>query len=451
MIRITKQKYYIWMVLILAVVLRLVSLNQSLWLDEATSANVAVMSLPEFFNKFIPADFHPPLYYLFLMGWSRVFGISEISLRIPSVIFGVATVYFVYLIAKKLFDIKTAFIAGVLSATSGLLIYYSQEARMYSLTALLVSMLFYFFLEKKWVAFSLTLAALSMTDYLALLVLPVFLIFAGKDVKKLLVSFVPSLVVFAFWLPTFWSQISAGLGTAGSNWWNILGTLSWKNFGLIPVKFVLGRISFDNSVVYGLLAGTSILIYGGLAGINILRRPLKDSPLKVLLGWLVIPILLGVLISLKVPVLYYFRFLFCLPALYILAAGGIASMTGIYLRLALVAVLAINIFSSGYYLTNTKFQREDWRGIARAVGTDTIVYPSNSQDEALIYYGVGRQVVYFKDFETASERSAEVWLSRYVWEVFDEGDLARIKIEELGYNRVQVLNLNGVEFWKYSK
>ncbi|EKE13590.1 MAG: hypothetical protein ACD_13C00009G0001, partial [uncultured bacterium] len=174
-------------------------------------------------------------------------------------------------------------------------------------------------------------------------------------------------------------------------------------------------------------------------------------PLKVLLGWLVIPILLGVLISLKVPVLYYFRFLFCLPALYILAAGGIASMTGIYLRLALVAVLAINIFSSGYYLTNTKFQREDWRGIARAVGTDTIVYPSNSQDEALIYYGVGRQVVYFKDLESARERPAEVWLSRYVWEVFDEGDLARIKIEELGYNRVQVLNLNGVEFWKYSK
>ncbi|EKE12574.1 MAG: hypothetical protein ACD_13C00166G0001, partial [uncultured bacterium] len=87
------------MVLILAVILRLVSLNQSLWLDEATSANVAVMSLPDFFNKFIPADFHPPLYYLFLMGWSRVFGISEISLRIPSVIFGVATVYFVYLIA----------------------------------------------------------------------------------------------------------------------------------------------------------------------------------------------------------------------------------------------------------------------------------------------------------------------------------------------------------------
>ena len=435
----------------MAVVLRLVSLNQSLWLDEATSVNVAVMSLPDFFNKFIPADFHPPLYYLFLMGWSRVFGISEISLRIPSVIFGVATVYFVYLIAKKLFDRKTALIAGVLSATSGLLIYYSQEARMYSLTALLVSMLFYFFLEKKWVAFSLTLAALSMTDYLALLILPVFLIFAGKDVKKLLVSFVPSLVVFAFWLPTFWSQISAGLGTAGSNWWNILGTLSWKNFGLIPVKFVLGRISFDNTVVYGLLAGASILIYGGLAGINILRRPLKDSPLKVLLGWLVIPILLGVLISLKVPVLYYFRFLFCLPALYILAAGGIASMTGIYLRLALVAVLAINIFSSGYYLTNTKFQREDWRGIARAVGTDTIVYPSNSQDEALIYYGVGRQVVYFKDLESARERPAGVWLSRYVWEVFDEGDLARIKIEELGYNRVQVLNLNGVEFWKYSK
>lgn len=75
------------------------------------------------------------------------------------------------------------------------------------------------------------------------------------------------------------------------------------------------------------------------------------------------------------------------------------------------------------------------------------MYPSNSQKEALTYYQKGNQIVYYKDFEGGME---EVWLSRYVWNLFDPNDLARIKIEGLGYNKVTELNLNGVEFWKYS-
>ena len=36
---------------------------------------------------FFLSDFHPPLYYLVLKAWSSVFGYSEFSLRLPSVIF----------------------------------------------------------------------------------------------------------------------------------------------------------------------------------------------------------------------------------------------------------------------------------------------------------------------------------------------------------------------------
>jgi len=170
----------IFPILLLTLFLRLISLNQSLWLDEATTSLASKMSLADFFTGFMPGDFHPPLYYLLMKGWGSIFGLSEISLRIPSVIFGVLTIYFIYLIAKKVFDVKTAGIASVLAATSGLLIYYSQEARMYSLVVLLVTALFYLFLEKRWLLFSILIPILGMTDYVALLVVPLFLIF-GRD------------------------------------------------------------------------------------------------------------------------------------------------------------------------------------------------------------------------------------------------------------------------------
>src|SRR3990167_4933057 len=139
-------------VLILGIILRLISINQSLWLDEATTAIASQLSLSDFFTHFISKDFHPPLYYLIIHYWSSIFGISEIALRIPSVIFGISTIYIVYLVAREI-KIKWPIIPALFLATSGLHIYYSQEARMYSMAAFLVSLSVYLFLRQKWLLF----------------------------------------------------------------------------------------------------------------------------------------------------------------------------------------------------------------------------------------------------------------------------------------------------------
>lgn len=434
----------IWLILLIGLFFRVISLNQSLWLDEATTALVSRMSLGDIFTKFLPGDFHPPFYYILMKGWVNIFGSSEIALRIPSVIFGLGLVYLVYLIAKKLFDQKTAIISSFLTATSGLLIYYSQEARMYMLTAMLVAGAFYFFLEKKWLVFSIVLVLIGITDYVALFVIPVFLIFGGKNFKKVIKSLIPLVVVFALWSPIFSKQLSGGLGVEKSAWWGILGTLSWKNIALIPVKFVLGRINFENRFLYGLISVISVFTYLFI----ILRRPLKEQPCKVVWGWLILPIIIGILVSIKVPILTYFRFVFCLPALYLLVGQGIAKITGKKFWVVFAVFLATNLFFSGKYLLENRFHREDWRKLSGLVGEGKIVYPATSQKEALIYYGKGDNVVYYVDSK-GGER--EIWLSRYVWNVFDPTDQAKLKIENLGYNKVQELNFNGVEIWKYKK
>ncbi len=433
----------IYIILFLGLILRLISLNQSLWLDEATSALAAKMPLTDFFAKFLPGDFHPPLYYLILHFWVKIFGTSEILLRAPSIIFGLGTVYMIYLIGKKLFDQKTGLITSFLLSTSGLHIYYSQEARMYSLAAFFVSLSVYLFLQKKWILFSIILAAIAATDYVSLLILPAFILIDQKNWKKISTALIPTFVFFAVWSKTFLRQLLGGLSQTGSNWWNILGTPSFKNIALIPVKFMFGRISFDNNIVYALAVFFGFLSFGYV----ILRRPCKVKPCKVIWLWLAVPVILGVILSFKIPTLSYFRFLFALPAFYLLTAFGIEKI-GRYKNFWFGLLIAINLFTSFYYLFAPKFHREDWRSAAKILGQDKIIFPVNSQKEALIYYGKENNIVLAKDFSGGEKK---VWLSRYVREIFDPQDLARKKVESLGYNKTAEYNFNGVVFWQYGK
>lgn len=428
----------IYLILIVGLILRLVSLNQSLWLDEATSALAARMSLADLFSKFLPGDFHPPLYYLILKYWTEVFGFSEVALRVPSIIFGILTVYFVYLIGREISNRKTGLIASVLLATSGLAVYYSQEARMYMLATMLVTASIYFFLKKKWLVFGICLALIGMSDYVSLLIIPIFLIAGWKDIKKVILSFIPLVVLFLFWFPIFVKQLSAGFSVAGSPWWNILGTVTLKNIALIPVKFMIGRISFDNKVLYGIIVVAISLLFGYL-----LYLSRKSS--KILWYWLVIPIVLGIILSFRIPALSFFRFLFCLPALYLLIASGLEK-SGKYEKAALILVLGINILSSSYYLFNYRFQREDWRAAAMAIGTDRVVLPGSSQKEALVYYGKGSQIT---DAQHLTKNDKTIWLSRYVAGIADPTDSTRLAIESLGYNKASEFNFNGVVFWEY--
>src|SRR3990167_6716122 len=126
-------KYALVCIIIIALVLRLVNINQSLWLDEGINAVFAGnLSFRQLIFDYPLGDFHPPLYHVILKVFILIFGNSEFFLRLPSVLFGTMTVFVTYLIGKSLFDVRTGLIGALLLSTSPLGIYYSQEARMYS-------------------------------------------------------------------------------------------------------------------------------------------------------------------------------------------------------------------------------------------------------------------------------------------------------------------------------
>ncbi|MEK7113121.1 MAG: glycosyltransferase family 39 protein [Patescibacteria group bacterium] len=203
----------IWLILAASFILRLIAINQSLWLDEAIGAMAARdFSFFGILNNFPKFDNHPPLYYLLLKGETSLFGFSEISLRFPSIIFGVATVYFTYITARHFVGKKEKFFpnfCALLLATSPLHIYYSQEARMYAMAAFLAVVAVYSFLKEKWILFSFSLAVLVFSDYVPVFLLPVFWIIGFIDRKpkqwwgNLLLSHIPLMILGLFWLPIF--------------------------------------------------------------------------------------------------------------------------------------------------------------------------------------------------------------------------------------------------------
>ncbi|MGB3020262.1 MAG: glycosyltransferase family 39 protein, partial [Microgenomates group bacterium] len=118
----------------LAFLARVINLNQSLWLDETTTANVVMRyGYLDIITKFSPHDFHPPLYYLFVKFWTNIFGYSEIALRMPSVMASMLTGYVIYKLAEgKKLGKSLAFWAAAFFLFNPLVVYYSQEARMYA-------------------------------------------------------------------------------------------------------------------------------------------------------------------------------------------------------------------------------------------------------------------------------------------------------------------------------
>lgn len=119
--------------------------SESLWVDEATAIAAATLPVPELLVALPRAD--SPLYYLLLGGWFDLVGVSEATARLPSAAFGVATIAMLYVVSARLFDERTALLSAILLAISPFHVWYSQEARMFSLFGLLALLSFYWFLR----------------------------------------------------------------------------------------------------------------------------------------------------------------------------------------------------------------------------------------------------------------------------------------------------------------
>ena len=89
-------------------------------------------SFSELINKGVIIDAHPAGVQVFLYYWTKVFGYSELAVKLPFIACGVLAVLYIFLLAKDWFNSTTALVCAAFIATLQYTVMYSQIARPYS-------------------------------------------------------------------------------------------------------------------------------------------------------------------------------------------------------------------------------------------------------------------------------------------------------------------------------
>ena len=414
-------------VLILATFTRFHLLEvQSFWNDEGNSARLSERSVPAILEG-TASDIHPPLYYLALRGWRELIGETEFGLRSFSALAGVVTVAGVLAFSRLVTGLGAVSSGRVVSATAGLLasvspvmVYYSQETRMYALLAL-ISVLSTLALLKWFAASRGDRRSSSSARWAAAYV---FLTAAG------------------LYTHYFFPAILAGQALVSALWWRFLRTASSA-----PAENGEAlRASRQFGMWLGLVAAAALIYLpwapiflrqiGGRAGVpGDLTAFAADSARWLVLGSTVAPgealwaniaagllMLMGVVFGRKraiLPVVLaavpltlmflsgatdpaFFKFLLAVvPFLMVLMGLGWEARgpwKGVAAILT-VAVVAGSLVSLSNMYSDPAFARADYRAMAGRIASDAppdagIILNAPNQWEAFTYYYRGDASVY---------------------------------------------------------
>ncbi|MDQ6840077.1 MAG: glycosyltransferase family 39 protein [Actinomycetota bacterium] len=117
---------------VLAAILRVPNLGRAYWVDEGISVGIASSSISQI-PHLLRLDGSPPLFYVVLHLWLRVFGASALATHVLAMVISLAVIPVAFWAGRSLFGRDAAFAAAALAATSPFLTWYGTETRMYTL------------------------------------------------------------------------------------------------------------------------------------------------------------------------------------------------------------------------------------------------------------------------------------------------------------------------------
>lgn len=453
-------------ILALALALRLYRIDaQSFWYDEGTSVVLATRDLPTIAQG-AADDIHPPLYYFLLHYWESLFGQSEAAVRSLSALMGVALVFLTWAIGKRLFGSLTALAGALLLAVSPVAVYYSQETRMYTQAAMFGAAAFLAMLTfiQRSVA-PRSVAPTSVGSYVPLLL---YILAALAALYSHYFAFTVPLaanIVVAAWVirarrwraAIAWIVAQVIVGVLFLPW--LLYTLdAIRRWPAVSAPFTLSFLLSDSLRVFSLGRGTpwspwgwafaAALVVGALVAPLIARRyrspdetvSASDSlslwerdGVRVSIGaatlaavvYLVVPLLMMYLLSLRKP-MYNPKFLLLIaPPFGLLVAQGallprrVWRRAGAAMSLVLLGgLVAISVWGLLGYYFDPRQARDDYRGIAHylmAAGRpgDAIVLNAPSQAEVFgLYYTGDLPVVPLPQRRPADRAETEAALAK---------------------------------------
>jgi mannosyltransferase len=357
---------------IVAAVLRFYRIgHQGFWFDEGNTVLEVHYSPGQMLTLLKHYESTPPLYYGVAWVWARVFGYGEAALRSLSAVCGVLTVPVAYAAARRFVSSRAGVIAAALTATSPLLIWYSQEARAYELSVLLSAASLLAFANAledanpRWIGVWVISCALALaTEYYAvLLVAPqaLWLLYLHRGRRPLRVGIGALALCCA---PLLWFAISQN-ATGHASW--IHHTPLGRRTAEIVPQFVSGFASPAYSVLeplavaiaaFGLVLLLTRSIPGERQGAALAAA---IALVGLILNFLLVAVGIDDLLTRNVISLW-------VPGAVAVAGGFAAARARVAGLAGALALCAIGAAASIAIASNRDSQRPDWRGVARLLG-----------------------------------------------------------------------------------
>lgn len=438
------------MILLLGAALRVYKIGkESFWIDEGLEATVYtkyngleifknIWNLGQMLPGYYPGISDLPLYEFSLEYWTHLWGISETSLRLYSALYGILSIIFVFLIARHLYGIKSAYLSAFLFSISIPAIHYSQEARPYSLYLFLsVASIYYFINSLKsnrnyhWGMYILFTMLGLYTHYLfeillifQLLYLIFYLITIERYSIKSMISkliknkrsmirkivavyFIMAIIASPLILKTFrkdnmeeWRKTptmenAARMFVNFSSWIYPGDELRQKikspHFYNINVMELLLIISFILVVMLSYLL-IACFIYSKIKKVKFRNFIIEEKSTVFLLGWFAFPPLLSFVLSRATPIpifgpIHYL--LYCLPPFVMLLSESMLRFKLRHFRLLLAFFVIISILPLNAYYSNT--HKQQWREAAEYLkeklqGNEIVLTSLSSGAVSLKYY-----------------------------------------------------------------
>lgn len=338
-------------------------------------------NMPDLLASFTQPGFNGPLYFLMLRGWMSLLGYSEFALRYFSLICGVISVALIITLGTHLFSRAVGLLAGALLAFSAYQVWYSQEAKMYTLITLLALAAVYFLRRgveegklRFWIGVVVCTTVAMAAHILAALLIPVevvlFLLWWPHSRQHRLAGGIALLCVTVPYLPLAvdrlkWVFQPAETGFARYTFGEMLSVL-----GGAYTRGVFSQL--DEQIVLIATAMATVVAIVGLVSINIPAQPESGRERLLvrlsLIAWALIPTAIIALISINRP-LFTDRYLIWIqPAFYLAVALGLYALWKLWkplLVVALSALLIVNTF--GIVTQATTPFKSDFRSAAQAI------------------------------------------------------------------------------------
>lgn len=378
---------------------------RSLWIDEGLTFNRIGQDLAYALSNRIVIDgvtTHdtvPALYFAQLYGFVQGAGATAFTVRLFSVLVSLPSVPLLYILGKRLSNATAGMSAALVGSLAPVYLWYSQEARPYTLLITFSLLSIYALLRVfsvgaprheriRWgAAYVISTAAMVYTHYSGLFIVgfeAVYLIVvvAGRRRRSALVWLVGAGLLISPVIPFVLSRMATG---AEKDYFFVpLPTILWD----LTNGFALGPSVRAEQVWWV----DALFVAIAAAGLLSLVRRGKGGWAAWLIGYLGLPLLTLYAASYIKPLYMGVRHLLIISPAYYLAVGIGLSALARWRWPAFLAGLAVIVIGTGYstanYFNDPVYLKDDHRGLAQYLTTHA------RPDDAIVVDGAIRAMVF---------------------------------------------------------